>query len=93
MKLCKEDIIPTLSYLLLEYRQRQHRQLQKTPPTIELNPSELDRKAIEEAIYGDNQQAKLVYPETRDKIKHYLDEAKQLTDVIDFHQPESERIE
>ena len=61
---------------------------------LELDPAKLDRKAIEEAIYGDKQKTKLIFPETRDKIKHYLDEAKQLTDVIDFHQPaEAARIE
>ena len=61
---------------------------------LTIDPSQLDRKAIEEAIYGDKQNTKLIYPEeARDKIKHYLDEAKQLTDVIDFHQPESVGIE
>lgn len=61
---------------------------------LTIDPSQLDRKAIEEAIYGDKQNTKLIYPEeARDKIKHYLDEAKQLTDVIDFHQPESVGID
>ena len=75
-----------------QYRQRQERK-QKAQPTLELDPAKLDRKAVEEAIYGENQDIKLIYPETRDKIKHYLDEAKQLTDVIDFHQPAAARIE
>jgi len=75
-----------------QYRQRQERK-QKAQPTLELDPAKLDRKAVEEAIYGENQDIKLIYPETRDKIKHYLDEAKQLTDVIDFHQPAAARID
>ena len=79
-----------------QQRQRQQRQQQTSSslPALELDPAKLDRKAIEEAIYGDKQKTKLIFPETRDKIKHYLDEAKQLTDVIDFHQPaEAARIE
>jgi len=83
---------PGLQKNINQYKQRQNR-LKERQQALEFDPSKLDRKAIEEAIYGDNQQAKLVYPETRDKIKHYLDEAKQLTDVIDFHQPESARID
>jgi len=80
-----------------QHRQRQQRQQQissSAAHTLELDPAKLDRKAIEEAIYGDKQKTKLIFPETRDKIKHYLDEAKQLTDVIDFHQPaEAARID
>ena len=49
----------------------------------------LDRKAIEAHIYGDNvEKTKFVFPETQERIRHYLDEAKELTDVIDFRQPE-----
>ena len=74
--------------------ENQNRQRQRHQQAVVLDPAQLDRKAIEEAIYGDKQNAKLIFPvETRDKIKHYLDEAKQLTDVIDFHQPESLDIE
>ena len=60
-------------------------------PVVDL--SQLDRKAIEEAIYGDNQKTKLIFPEAKKKIRHYLDEAKQLTDVIDFHQSQPLDIE
>ena len=57
----------------------------------ESNPIHLDRKAIEAHIYGDNpEKTKFVFPETQERIRHYLDEAKELTDVIDFRQPEDQ---
>jgi len=53
------------------------------------DPSQLDRKALEAHIYSDNpEKTKFVFPETQERIRHYLDEAKELTDVIDFRQPE-----
>ena len=48
------------------------------------------RQAIEDHIYGNHDKPSVVYPQTQERIKHYLDEAKELTDVIDFHQPESQ---
>lgn len=57
---------------------------------LKLNPAQLDRQAIEDHIYGNHDKPSVVYPQTQQRIKHYLDEAKELTDVIDFHQPESE---
>ena len=57
---------------------------------LRLNPAQLDRQAIEDHIYGNHDKPSVVYPQTQERIKHYLDEAKELTDVIDFHQPESQ---
>lgn len=68
---------------LLNNKNNQNQQRQRQSPI--LDPSQLDRKAIEEAIYGGDK-TRLIFPETKEKIKHYLDEAKELTDVIDFHQ-------
>ena len=53
---------------------------------LKLNPAQLDRQAIEDHIYGNHDKPSVVYPQTQERIKHYLDEAKELTDVIDFHQ-------
>lgn len=82
-----------LRHLLNNNKNVGHRSRQVTSSAPVLNPAQLDRKAIEEAIYGDDKRTKLIYPETHDKIKHYLDEAKELTDVIDFHQRQPESIE